>query len=184
MTSYIFFVNLTPPYKNAMVRFTAKRFWYYVSVEGFHMPIGSFLMHNFFVRYDGRTTVKREMWMQNSVKSTTELFTFKLRHFKNTVNALRENYWLIFSSSFICHWKNKFKCFIKNFYVTHVWQHIHVIRIWLFKTLHFHWKYPVFFHCLLNETKIYFNKVTRNIALLIWNKNIMQFWFSDSTQVI
>ena len=36
--------------------------------------------------------------MQNSVKSTTELFKFKLRHFKNTVNALRENYWLIFSS--------------------------------------------------------------------------------------
>ena len=167
MTSYIFFVNLTLPYKNAMVRFNAKRFWYYVSMEAFHMPIGSFWMHNFFVPYDGRTTVKREMWMQNSVKSATELFTFKLRHFKYTVNALRENYWLIFSSSFICHWKGKFKCFIKNFYVTHVWQHIYVIRIWLFKTLHFHWKYPVFFHCLLNETKIYFNKVTRNIALLI-----------------
>ena len=32
--------------------------------------------------------------MQNSVKSTTELFEFKLRHSKNTVNALRENYWL------------------------------------------------------------------------------------------
>ena len=61
MTSYVFFVNLTPPYKNAMFRFTAKRFCYYVSMEGFHMPIGSFWMHNFFVRYDGRTTVKREM---------------------------------------------------------------------------------------------------------------------------
>ena len=28
-------------------------------------------------------------------------------------------------------------------------------------------KYPVFFHCLLNETKIYFNKVTCNNALLM-----------------
>ena len=28
-------------------------------------------------------------------------------------------------------------------------------------------KVPVFFHCLLSETKIYFSKVTRNIALLI-----------------
>ena len=43
------------------------------------MPIGSFRMHNCFVRYDGLTTVKREMRMQNSVKSTTELFTF-MRH--------------------------------------------------------------------------------------------------------
>ena len=67
------------------------------------MLIGSFWMHNFFVRYDGRTTVKREMLMQNSVESTTELFKLKLRHFKNTVNALRENYKLIFSSCFICH---------------------------------------------------------------------------------
>ena len=99
------FVNLTPPYKNAMFRFTANRFWYYVSMEGLHMPIGSFWIHYFFVRYDRRTTVKREMWMQNSVKSTTELFTFKLWHFRNNVNDLRENYWLIFSSSFICHWK-------------------------------------------------------------------------------
>ena len=40
--------------------------------------------------------------MQNSVKSTTELFTFKLRHFRNTVNDIRENCWLILSSSFIC----------------------------------------------------------------------------------
>ena len=30
--------------------------------------------------------------MQNSVKSTTELFIFKLRHFRNNVNDLRENY--------------------------------------------------------------------------------------------
>ena len=67
------------------------------------MPIGSFWTHNFFVRYDGRTMVKREMRTQKSVKSTTELFTFKLRHFRNNVNDLRENYWLIFSSSFICH---------------------------------------------------------------------------------
>ena len=56
------------------------------------MLIGSFWMHNVFVRHDGRTTVKREMGMQNSVESTTELFKFKLQHFKNTVNALRENY--------------------------------------------------------------------------------------------
>ena len=28
-------------------------------------------------------------------------------------------------------------------------------------------KVSVFFHCLLNQTKIYVNKVTRNIALLI-----------------
>ena len=47
------------------------------------MTIGSFWMHNCFVRYDGRTTVKREMLMQNSVKSTTELFSFKLRHIRN-----------------------------------------------------------------------------------------------------
>ena len=41
--------------------------------------------------------------MQNSVKSKTELFTFKLRHLRNNVNDLRENYWLIFSGSFLCH---------------------------------------------------------------------------------
>ena len=97
-----------------MFLFTAKRFWYYVSMEGFHMPIGSFWMHNFFVRYDGRTTVKREMWMLNPDNSTTELFTFKLRHFRYTVNDIRENCCLIFSSSFICHWKGKFMCFIKH----------------------------------------------------------------------
>ena len=33
--------------------------------------------------------------MKNSVKSTTELITFKLQHFRNNVNDLRENYWLI-----------------------------------------------------------------------------------------
>ena len=67
------------------------------------MPIGIFWMHNFFVSYDGHTMVKREMRMPNSVKSTTGLFTFKLRQLRNNVNDLRENYWLIFSSSFICH---------------------------------------------------------------------------------
>ena len=37
--------------------------------------------------------------MQNSVKSMAELLTFKLRHFRNNVNDLRENYWVIFSNS-------------------------------------------------------------------------------------
>ena len=44
--------------------------------------------------------VKREMRMQNSVKLIAELFTFKLQNFRNKVNDLRENYWLIFSSNF------------------------------------------------------------------------------------
>ena len=36
--------------------------------------------------------------MRNSVKPMAELSTFKLRNFRNSVNDLRENYWLIFSS--------------------------------------------------------------------------------------
>ena len=59
-----------------MFLFTAMR--YYVSMEGLHMPIGIFWMHNFFVSYDGHTMVKREMRMPNSVKSMTELFTVHL----------------------------------------------------------------------------------------------------------
>ena len=39
--------------------------------------------------------------MQNSVKPMAELFTFKLRNFRSNVNDLRENYWLIFNSSYI-----------------------------------------------------------------------------------
>ena len=37
-----FFVILTSPYKNAMFRFTAMRIRYYVSMDGLHMPCGSF----------------------------------------------------------------------------------------------------------------------------------------------
>ena len=37
--------------------------------------------------------------MQNSVKPMAELFTDKLRNFRNNVNDLRENYWLIFNNS-------------------------------------------------------------------------------------
>ena len=68
-------------------------------------------MHRIFVRYNGRTTVNQEMLLQNSVKLMSELFTFKLRHFRSNVNDLRENYWLIFSSSIMCHLKGKLKCF-------------------------------------------------------------------------
>ena len=37
--------------------------------------------------------------MQNSVKPMAELLIFKLRNFRDNVNDLRENYWLIFNSS-------------------------------------------------------------------------------------
>ena len=42
ITSSIIFMNLTPPYKNAMFRFTAMRIRYYVSTEDLHMPSDSF----------------------------------------------------------------------------------------------------------------------------------------------
>ena len=37
----------------------------------------------------------------------------------------------------------------------------------------------MFFCCLLNETKIYFNNVTCNTVLLIYSKNIMQIFVLD-----
>ena len=55
----------------------------------------------FYICYNGRTTVKREMWIQNSYKLMVELFTFKLQNFRNNLKDLRRNSWLIFSSSFI-----------------------------------------------------------------------------------
>ena len=58
------------------------------------MPCGSFGMHNNFVRCNGRTMVKREKRMQISVKPKSETFTFKLRHFRNNVNGLGDNYCL------------------------------------------------------------------------------------------
>ena len=39
----------------------------------------------------------------------------------------------------------------------------------------------MFFRCILNATKMYFNEITRNTVLLIQNESIMHF-FSDSTQ--
>ena len=58
--------------------------------------------------------------MQNSVIPMAELFTFKLQNFRNNVNDLGENYWVILTSSFIYHRKGKVKCFRQNFCVRHV----------------------------------------------------------------
>lgn len=139
-----------------MFWFTAERFRYFLSVKGFHLFCGSFWMHNIFVNYIRRTTVKRNC--KSSAKLKLELFTFKLRLFRNNINNFRENYQLIFSKNFTYHWKEKSMCLIHC--VIHVWQHIYVIRVWLQETLYFHWKCPTCFRCLLNKRKVYFNTVT------------------------
>ena len=92
------------------------------------------------------------------------------------MNDLRKNCFLVLRSSFVYHWKGKFRCFIQNFYVARVWQHQFVRRLWPLETLHIHCKSLMFFRCLLNETTIYFKS---NTHIKIKSCRL----FSDSRQV-
>ena len=67
--------------------------------------------------------------MPNSIEPMAELFTFKVRNFRNNVTDLRENISLIFSSNLYIIEKGKFKCFIQNFYVAHVWNYIFIASL-------------------------------------------------------